>query len=233
MATLLMRVYETLLEAFGPQHWWPAETPEEVVIGALLTQNTAWSNVEKALNNLRREKLLDFPALAGLEPETLEELIRPSGYFRQKSRRLQNLAKAITAAGGLDGLDRKKTPELRDWLLKINGIGPETADSILLYAFNRPVFVIDAYTLRILKRHGWLPESAGYAEAQARFIRELPEDTALFNEYHALVVRTGKDYCRPRRPACQKCPLCDFRPEPDLDSGPQSRLEAGKTRKTD
>ena len=220
MTALLMRVYETLREAFGPQHWWPAETPEEVVIGALLTQNTAWSNVEKALNNLRRENLLDFPALAGLKPETLEELIRPSGYFRQKSRRLKNLAKAITAAGGLNGLSRKKTPELRDWLLALNGIGPETADSILLYAFNRPVFVIDAYTLRILKRHGWLPESAGYAEAQACFIRELPEDTALFNEYHALLVRTGKDYCRPRRPNCGGCPLAGFRPDAGSNPGP-------------
>jgi endonuclease-3 related protein len=210
----LTEVFQTLRTAFGSQHWWPAETPEEVVIGALLTQNTAWSNVEKAIANLRCARLLELEKIAGLEPETLEELIRPSGYFRQKSRRLKNLAAAITAAGGLEQLARLSTRKLRQWLLERNGVGPETADSILLYAFERPVFVIDAYTLRICQRHNWLAQDAGYAEAQARFHRELKKDAALFNEYHALLVRTGKDYCRPRRPACRECPLGRFMPHP-------------------
>ena len=212
MTTGLMRVYETLLAAFGPQGWGPAASPEEMVIGALLTQNTAWSNVEKALANLRRQELLEFKALARAKPERLAELLRPAGYFRQKSRRLRNLAIEIVAAGGLAGLGLKATPELRDWLLAINGIGPETADSILLYAFERPVFVIDAYTLRICRRHGWLPAKTSYAEAQARFTAELPATARLYNEYHALLVRTGKQFCRSRNPACAGCPLAGFTP---------------------
>ena len=189
-----------------------------MIIGALLTQNTAWGNVEKALANLRRHKLVDFEKLSGSRDELLEELIRPSGYFRQKSRRLKNLAAKITSAGGLGGLGRMPTPRLRDWLLEINGIGPETADSILLYAFARPVFVIDAYTLRICGRHGWLPNPAGYNEAQAWFSDKLPADSDLFNEYHALLVRTGKEFCRPRRPACCSCPLAGFTPIFDPDT---------------
>ena len=203
----LKKVFETLLAAFGPQHWWPAEGPEEMIIGALLTQNTAWKNVEMALAGLRRNHQLTFSTISTLPMPELQERIKPSGYFRQKSERLKALAIAVTDAGGLGSLAQKATPDLRAWFLALKGIGPETADSILLYAFNRPLFVIDAYTLRICKRHNWLPVGAGYAEAQSFFIRKLPADSALFNEFHALLVQIGKNFCRPNRPLCEKCPL--------------------------
>ena len=181
--------------------------PEEMIIGALLTQNTTWKNVEKALTNLRHNKQLSFSAIStALLPE-LQERIKPSGYFRQKSERLKTLAIAVIDAGGLSQLKQKATPDLRAWFLALKGIGPETADSILLYTFNRPLFVIDAYTLRICKRHKWLPHDAGYTEAQSYFTRQLPADPALFNEFHALLVQIGKNFCRPNRPVCEKCPL--------------------------
>ncbi len=203
----LIKVFETLLAAFGPQHWWPAEGPEEMIIGALLTQNTTWKNVEKALVGLRRNRRLTFSTISTLPLPELQERIKPSGYFRQKSERLKTLATAVIDAGGLDQLARKATPDLRAWFLTLKGIGPETADSILLYAFNRPLFVIDAYTLRVCKRHNWLPATAGYAEAQSFFVHNLPTDSAIFNEFHALLVQIGKNFCRPNRPLCEKCPL--------------------------
>jgi len=209
----LEAVLQTLLAAFGPQHWWPAESREEMIIGALLTQNTAWKNVEKGLARLRRQGGFDFEHLRQLPRKKLEEAIRPCGYFRQKSQRLQKLAAAILNAGGLDELARRPTAKLRQWLLGLYGIGPETADSILLYTFGRPVFVIDAYTLRIARRHDWLGEKDGYDTAQQLFTRGLPSDTRLFNEYHALLVRIGKDFCRPRQPDCQTCPLAGYLPD--------------------
>ncbi|MBN2706833.1 MAG: endonuclease III domain-containing protein [Deltaproteobacteria bacterium] len=200
-------VFNLLLAAFGPRRWWPAEGPEEMIIGALLTQNTSWKNVERALDNLRRRQRLSLAAIAAAPLSELQEDLRPSGYFRRKSTRLKNLAAAVLAAGGLELLEQKTTPALREWFLNLTGIGPETADSILLYAFTRPLFVIDAYTLRICKRHDWLPETADYREAQDFFSRRLPADPALFNEFHALLVEVGKHFCRPRQPRCRECPL--------------------------
>ncbi|MCD6293031.1 MAG: DUF484 family protein [Deltaproteobacteria bacterium] len=203
----LIEVYKTLLVAFGPQNWWPAEGPEEMIIGALLTQNTTWKNVEKALINLRHSQPFSFSAIAATPLAKIQAQIKPSGYFRQKSKRLKALAAAIIKAGGLSHLEQKSTPDLRAWLLALEGVGPETADSILLYAFNRPVFVIDAYTLRICERHQWLPAAAKYTEAQIFFTQELPNDHLIFNEFHALLVQIGKNFCRPRNPLCEKCPL--------------------------
>ena len=207
---ILSAVYTTLSAAFGPQDWWPADGPEEMIIGALLTQNTTWKNVEKALANLRSNNLLSFAAISNTPLVQLETLIKPSGYFRQKSLRLKNLAEAIVNAGGLQKLGKISTVKLREWLLVLKGIGPETADSILLYAFARPVFVIDAYTLRIGKRHQWLPETADYTKAQNLFTQKLPADVKLFNEFHALFVQIGKNFCRPRNPHCCDCPLKHF-----------------------
>ena len=203
----LIKIYETLLTTFGPQYWWPAEGPEEMIIGALLTQNTTWKNVEKALAKLRKNNQLSFSAISISPLPELKEQIKPSGYFRQKSERLKTLAIAVTKAGGLRQLEQKTTSDLREWFLTLKGIGPETADSILLYAFKRPLFVIDAYTLRISKRHQWLPTTANYNEAQNYFTRQLPADPTLFNEYHALLVLIGKNFCRPKNPLCEKCPL--------------------------
>ncbi len=178
-----------------------------MIIGALLTQNTTWKNVEKALANLRNQNQLSFSTIATLPLPKLEKLIKPSGYFRQKSARLKALASAILKAGGLRHLKKQTTPDLRDWFIALKGIGPETADSILLYAFKRPLFVIDTYTLRVCKRHNWLPESAGYSEAQKLFTLQLASDPAIFNEFHALLVQIGKNFCRPQNPLCEKCPL--------------------------
>ena len=203
----LTEVYETLLAAFGPQHWWPAEGPEEMIIGALLTQNTTWKNVEKALVNLHTEKLLSFSAISTLPLPKLQNMIKPSGYFRQKSERLKTLAIEILNSGGLLQLAKQTTPDLRAWFLALKGIGPETADSILLYAFKRPIFVIDTYTLRICKRHNWLPNTAGYTAAQNFFSLKLTSDPDIFNEFHALLVQIGKNFCRPQNPLCDKCPL--------------------------
>lgn len=206
----LSAVYATLSTAFGPQNWWPADGPEEMIIGALLTQNTTWKNVEKALANLRSHDLLACAAISNTPLIELETLIKPSGYFRQKSLRLKNLAEAIVNAGGLQKLGNISTVKLRKWLVDLPGIGPETADSILLYAFARPVFVIDTYTLRIGKRHQWFPEATDYNEAQNLFTKKLPADVKLFNEFHALFVQIGKNFCRPRNPHCCDCPLKQF-----------------------
>ena len=203
----LTDVYKSLLDTFGPQHWWPAKGPEEMITGALLTQNTTWKNVEKALANLRLNNQLSFSSISALPLPELQKQIKPSGYFRQKSVRLKGLATAIINVGGLSQLAQKTTLDLREWFLALKGIGPETADSILLYAFKRPLFVVDAYTLRICKRHKWLPISADYTEAQDYFTRQLPTNPALFNEYHALLVQIGKNFCRPQKPLCEKCPL--------------------------
>ncbi|MCD6533082.1 MAG: endonuclease III domain-containing protein [Deltaproteobacteria bacterium] len=206
----LTEVYKSLLAAFGPQNWWPAKGPEEMIIGALLTQNTTWENVEKALINLRLDHRLSFSAISTTPLSALQKLIKPSGYFRQKSERLKALADAIIEAGGLNQLKEKTTPDLRTWFLALKGVGPETADSILLYAFKRPSFVIDAYTLRIGKRHQWLPATANYDKAQSYFTNQLQADPAIFNEFHALLVQIGKNFCRPQNPVCKNCPLLNY-----------------------
>jgi len=218
MAVDLMRVYELLFEAFGPQHWWPGDTPFEVMVGAVLTQNTNWKNVHRAIENLKEAGLLEPKAMARLSLEELGELIRPAGYYRLKARRLQNLLRLVMERyeGSLEAMFAEQTSALREQLLGVQGIGPETADSILLYAAGKPVFVVDAYTHRVLARHGWIDFEADYYQLQELFHGSLPEDVQLFNEYHALLVRLGKDYCRKRNPRCEECPLAQLLPE----SGP-------------
>lgn len=207
----LMDIYGKLFKAYGPRHWWPADSPFEVMVGAVLTQNTSWNGVEKAIAGLKKACRMDPEALLSLPEEKLQEIIRPSGYFRQKSARLRDLCRFLISGGG-SGLSRPEempTPELRGRLLALKGIGPETADSILLYAFSRPVFVVDAYTIRLLDRLGILPGRGAYAEVQGLFTESLEEDADLFNEYHALIVVHGKEMCRKRNPLCGGCPLSD------------------------
>ncbi len=201
--------YEALDQRLGPQNWWPGETRFEVIAGAILTQSTAWSNVERAIGNLRRAGLLHPAALAHAPLAEVERLVRPSGYFRQKARKLKAFLRFLDRrfGGSLDRMFRLPAAELRPLLLAVHGIGPETADSILLYAGRHPIFVIDAYTKRILARHGLLSAKAGYEEAQALFHRELSPQAPLFNQYHALLVETGKRWCRPREARCNDCPL--------------------------
>ncbi len=205
----LLRYYRRLYRHFGRQQWWPARTRFEVILGALLTQNTAWVNVKKALGNLRRAGVLTPKKLARVPRPRLTRYLRPSGYFRQKTRYLgeflQHLQKHYQ--GSVARLLRQPADRLRPELLSLQGIGPETADSILLYAAGRPVFVIDAYTRRVLARHRLAGEKASYDELQDLFHRNLPRDARLFNEYHALLVTVGKEYCHRARPDCAACPL--------------------------
>jgi endonuclease-3 related protein len=210
---LLMDVFGRLLERFGPQHWWPGDSPLEIMVGAVLTQNTAWPNVEKAIRALKEKGDLSLGFLLSLPQETMAELIRPCGYFRIKARRLKNLLALAQekGKGDLEAFLSLPTDELRKALLSVSGIGPETADSILLYAAKRPVFVVDAYTRRILWRHGWISREAKYEEIQALFMERIPQDSSLYNEYHALLVALGKRHCRPK-PKCLGCPLEDLLP---------------------
>jgi endonuclease III related protein len=210
----LEEVYQRLLAAFGPQHWWPGQTPLEVMVGAVLVQNTSWRNAAHAIENLRQADLLDLRALDALPPEELAELIRPAGYYRLKARRLQSLVRYIVQRydGTLETMFARPCDELRQELLTLHGIGPETADAILLYAGQMPVFVVDSYTCRVLGRHGWLDDEADYDRVQEMFHDALAADAALYNEFHALLVRVGKDYCRKSQPKCQQCPLRDLLP---------------------
>ncbi|MGE0267978.1 MAG: endonuclease III domain-containing protein [Candidatus Omnitrophota bacterium] len=209
---VLKKFYTRLFESFGPQQWWPGDSPFEIIVGAILTQNTNWGNVEKALNNLKQENLLTPQRLSRISHERLAALIKPAGYFNVKAKRLKNFLDYLFAHynGDLDAMAGGSGEQLRDELLSINGIGPETADSILLYAFQKPVFVIDAYTHRILYRHGLTGKKADYGLMQELFTKNLSQDITVYNEYHALIVRIGKDYCKPR-PACEQCPLRDIR----------------------
>ena len=210
----LREVYTRLFDAFGPQHWWPGETPFEVAIGAVLTQNTNWGNVERAIRNLKEAGVLGGPAMERMSGERLAELIRPSGYFNVKAKRVKALVRFIQNDyhGDLDRMKSAGTAELREKLLAVNGIGPETADSILLYALEKPVFVIDAYTKRIFARHGIASADWDYARLQGLFQACLPPEANLYNEYHALLVRAGKTFCRPRAPLCGTCPLSALEP---------------------
>lgn len=206
--------YNALFTAFGPQHWWPGRTPFEVVVGAILTQNTSWTNVERAIANLRRARMLTPTAIERSSPTTIEALIRPSGYFRQKARKLKAFCSFLRYeySGSLKKMFAQPTAVLRQQLLGVFGIGPETADSILLYAGGHPVFVVDAYTKRMLARHGWIKEDAKYDDVRWIFERHFPGDTARFNEFHALIVQTGKRYCRTKEPLCGECPLGRYLP---------------------
>lgn len=201
--------YNALLTAFGPQQWWPAKTPFEVIVGAILTQNTAWTNVERAIANLRREGLLSPPAIEKAPLRRLESLIRSSGYFRQKARKLKAFCKFLRLEyrGSLKRMFAAPTLALREKLLGVFGIGPETADSILLYAGRHGVFVVDAYTKRIMMRHGWAGEKTTYEDLRWIFERKFPGDTKRFSEFHALIVNTGKNFCRTQQPLCGGCPL--------------------------
>jgi endonuclease-3 related protein len=204
----LAAVFRTLLREFGPQHWWPGRTRLEVCVGAILTQNTAWTNVAHAIRNLRRARALNLATLHTAPLPQLSTWIRSAGYFNVKARRLRAFTSLVAERfdGKLEKLLALPAAELRATLLAVNGIGPETADCIVLYAARQPVFVVDAYTRRFLHRHGWAGPRATYNEIAALFTTRLPHDAILFNEYHALIVALGKNYCR-TGPVCAKCPL--------------------------
>lgn len=206
----LPEIYDKLYFFYGPQHWWPGDSPFEVAVGAILTQNTNWSNVEKAIANLKSERLLSARAMYRIPAGRLASLIRPSGYFNIKTGRLKAFLSFLVEeyGGSMKRMGGADTGQLRASLLKVHGIGPETADSILLYALNKPVFVVDVYTRRVLSRHGVIDYGASYDEYQQLFHKALDEDVELFNEYHALLVMVGKDYCKPT-PLCADCPLSD------------------------
>lgn len=203
-------VHDRLLAAFGPQHWWPGDTPFEVMVGAVLTQNTAWSNVERAIASLKAARALSCAAILARPQAEVAELIRPAGFFNVKARRLQALCDFLRDRDVADAPQElaraAPLPRLRQALLEVHGVGEETADSILLYALGLPSFVVDAYTRRIFARLGLLAGGEPYAHIQARFHAHLPADVALYNEYHALIVALGKAHCRPR-PRCGQCPL--------------------------
>ncbi len=205
---LLLRMYERMYRYFGPRHWWPAESPFEVIVGAVLTQNTAWGNVERAIRNLKERRLLSLDGILSTPLDRLAELIRPSGYYNLKAKRLKAVVRFIAEhyQGNLDRMREESLEKLREKWLTVYGVGPETADSILLYALNKPIFVVDAYTKRIFSRHGLVDLNDSYEDVQAFFMRHLPCEVQLFNEYHALVVETGKTFCR-KKPKCEDCPL--------------------------
>lgn len=207
----LLAVYHRLYKHYGPQHWWPGNSPFEVMVGAILTQSTAWQNVEKAISNLKGAAVLFPTSLRRLPLEEIERLIYPCGYYNAKTRKLKALVNWLrdTCDDNLDRLFSNSTEELRKQLLSVHGIGPETADSILLYAANKPVFVIDAYTRRIVSRLGLAPHKDTYEDYLQVFKQVLPSDTQLFNEYHALLVRLGKTVCR-KKPLCAQCCLFDI-----------------------
>jgi endonuclease-3 related protein len=220
-ASELMEMYSLLFARFGPQHWWPGDSPQEVVVGAVLTQNTNWKNVEKAIRQLSAGGLLSLKAIHEVPLPRLADVIKPAGYYNVKAKRLKNLVGHIVEhyEADLGSFLSQTTSKLREELLSIKGIGPETADSILLYAGGHPVFVIDAYSFRILSRHGLCDETAVYQELQDLFMDHLPCDAALFNEFHALIVRAAKEFCT-KRPACGECPLADWgRTKPAVRSG--------------
>ena len=214
-AELLLRYYSALRAHSGPQQWWPARTRLEVILGAILTQNTTWHNATLALRNLRRSGLLSWQALRHAGLSDLESCVRPSGFYRQKARTIQDFVNWLLREhdGSLDRLFSLPTDELRRRLLNLRGLGPETVDAIILYAVQRPLFVADAYTQRVLARHGFLFDSADYHQTQKFLHAHLPPDASLFNEFHALLVEVGKKRCKPRSPRCAGCPLEEFLPE--------------------
>jgi len=207
----IQQCYEALLAHFGEQHWWPARTRLEMMLGAILTQNTAWTNVKKAISNLRKNGLLNYRALENATQEQIANCIRPAGYYNQKSLYIKEIITVLRERfdGSLNRLFLLDTPTLRQELLSWKGIGPETADSILLYAGKRPVFVVDAYTKRVCFRHGWCGEKTNYDLVAKLFTSKLPVDAHIYNEYHALIVRLCKEFCN-SKPKCEGCPLQIF-----------------------
>ncbi len=208
MKNKLLGIYDRLYEHFGPQHWWPGETPFEVTVGAILTQNTNWGNVEKAIENLKKERALNPWSLRAMSLSRLASLIRPAGYYNVKARRLKNFLDFLIReySGSMEKMRNEELTVMRRKLLSVNGIGPETADSIMLYALEKPVFVIDAYTKRFLSKHTVMSHNSSYETFQEFFHAQLKKEASLFNEYHALIVRLAKEYCR-TRPRCSGCPL--------------------------
>ncbi len=201
--------FRLLSSYYGPQYWWPGETPFEILVGAVLTQNTNWKNVEKAIATLKSNGCLDLDTMYAMDEQALAQMIRPAGYYNVKTARLKNLLRMIVDIyeGDLSLLIQDELYSARDNLLSVKGVGPETADSILLYCCDQPVFVVDAYTHRIFSRHNLLEEETDYQTIQQTFMDNLDYDAKLFNEYHALIVQLGKDYCKKAKPRCQTCPL--------------------------
>ena len=212
--TTLLDVYHVLHDTWGPQHWWPGETPLEVSVGAILTQNTAWANAEKAIQTLRQADALNLHVLHHVAVDQLEDWIRSAGTFRVKAKRLRAFTTLVVEEfdGSLNKLLDEPKDVLRNLLLNVHGIGPETADCIVLYAAHQPQFVVDAYTRRFMARHGWLRGFESYDKVADMFVMQLPADVGLYNEYHALIVRLGKEYCR-TNPVCESCPLRHFLPD--------------------
>src|SRR5512143_1278393 len=205
----LRQLYERLHKTYGPQHWWPADSPFEVMVGAVLTQNTSWTNVEKAITNLRAHHHLDAEAIAKASHQQLAHWLRPAGYFNIKAKRLQDYCSWYLSQGGFEALNRLDTLTLRKALLEVNGIGPETADDIVLYAFHRPVFVIDAYTRRLLTRLGLIEGDETYEELRAfceKGLARVDDQVKVFNEYHALIVMHAKEACK-KKPLCEECAI--------------------------
>jgi endonuclease III related protein len=210
-----------LNQQLGPQHWWPGESPFEVIVGAVLVQNTAWKNVQQAIENLRGENLLDPKRLDAVGPDALEELIRPAGYYRLKTKRLRNLLALIVQeyGGSIDLMRAAPSDLMREQLLSVSGIGPETADSILLYALDWPVMVVDTYTHRIFFRHGWTSAETDYHQLQDEILVRLPQDVSLYQQLHALLVNVGHHYCSKKKPKCGECPLQEMLPEGGMIEG--------------
>ena len=231
----LALVYEQLAAAWGPQHWWPGDTPFEVAVGAVLTQNTAWSNVEKAITSLKAAGAMTAAGLLALSASDLEQVIRSAGSYRVKARYLRTLALWVAhrAAGDLSSLASEDTDALHSEILALHGVGRETADSILLYAIGKPAFVVDAYTRRIAARLHLLPDNANYESTQQYFVARLPQDVRMFNEFHALLVRLAKEHCR-ARPLCLACPLEQCCPSADASpaTGNAVRLRTMPERRT-
>lgn len=204
----LKKIFELLFSAIGPRHWWPGDSPEEIIFGAILTQNTNWRNAKAAIDSLKEVGKLDFRLIRQMSVDELAPIIRSSGFFNQKAKALKDFAEYFGLRYGfhLEGMKAQDLWVLRQELLSIPRIGPETADSILLYALEKPIFVIDAYTRRIFSRHRFLPQEESYEAFQRLFMESLEPDVKLYNEYHALIVYTGHHFCRPR-PLCSPCPL--------------------------
>jgi endonuclease III related protein len=204
-----LSLHRVLFDHYGPSGWWPGDSPFEVAVGAILTQNTAWTNVEKAIANLKSASMMDVRSIHDLDEKDLAALIRPAGYYNVKARRLKNFIRAVMdySSGDLDEFFDRDKDTLRNDLLQVNGIGNETADSICCYAADKIVFVVDAYTRRILLRHGVIEESAGYEDIRMFFESGLPRDLSIYKDLHAHIVLVGKDFCRPRNLRCDACPL--------------------------
>lgn len=205
----MRNIYNILYSYYGPQHWWPGDSPFEIIIGAILTQNTNWRNVESAINNLKREGYLSPYKLYKIPIKKLQRLIKPAGFFNIKTERLKTFVRYLWKKyrGDIERMKKRETFSLRKEILGIKGVGPETCDSILLYALEKPVFVIDAYTRRIFLRHRIIDEKNSYYDIKDIFERNLKANVKLFNEYHALIVRLAKDKCKNKNPLCETCPL--------------------------